>query len=115
MTIATHAFLLEPSLNPGLEDQAVNRIYRIGQNRPTTVVRFMTPTSIEDRILQMQERKRALRDRRAEVEMRMEVGLQEADNANFLSNVEESILHEEILTAFSISEEDIRRGEMLIH
>jgi len=31
LTQATHVFLLEPSLNPAVEDQAINRVHRIGK------------------------------------------------------------------------------------
>ena len=36
---ATHCFLLEPVLNAALEAQAINRLHRIGQSKPTKVHR----------------------------------------------------------------------------
>lgn len=37
---ATHVLLMEPVLNPGQELQAVGRVHRIGQTRPTVVHRY---------------------------------------------------------------------------
>eukprot|EP01083_Nonionella_stella_P197494 726045_1 len=58
LTQATHVFLLEPSVNPAVEDQAINRVYRIGQTRPTFVHRFVMSNSVEENIREMQSQKR---------------------------------------------------------
>eukprot|EP01114_Cavostelium_apophysatum_P002591 TRINITY_DN122_c0_g1_i1.p1 TRINITY_DN122_c0_g1~~TRINITY_DN122_c0_g1_i1.p1 ORF type:complete len:1364 (-),score=419.53 TRINITY_DN122_c0_g1_i1:2222-6313(-) len=60
LTCAQNCFLLEPSLNPALEEQATNRIYRIGQLKATYVYRFIIKNTIEERILKMQQRKKEL-------------------------------------------------------
>lgn len=36
----SHVFLLEPCLNPALEEQAIGRAWRMGQTRKVTVKRF---------------------------------------------------------------------------
>ncbi len=51
ITEATHVLLVEPSLNPALEAQAVGRVHRIGQTKPTVVHRFVVSDSIEERVL----------------------------------------------------------------
>ena len=38
---ASHVLLMEPILNPAQELQAIGRVHRIGQNKPTTVHRFL--------------------------------------------------------------------------
>lgn len=40
LTSANHVFILEPALNPALEEQAVGRAWRMGQQREVTVKKF---------------------------------------------------------------------------
>lgn len=58
LTMATYGFILEPSLNVGIEDQAVGRLHRIGQRRDVTVYRLLTNNTIEGKIIEMQAQKR---------------------------------------------------------
>ena len=60
LTCANHCFLMEPSWNPGTEEQALNRIHRIGQTKPVTVTKLIADGTIEQNISQLCERKRAL-------------------------------------------------------
>jgi SWI/SNF-related matrix-associated actin-dependent regulator of chromatin subfamily A3 len=45
---------------PAIEDQAVDRVHRLGQTRPCTVWRLVMEQTVEDRVLQIQEEKRKL-------------------------------------------------------
>ncbi len=60
LTAADHVFLLDPWWNPAAEDQAADRAHRIGQERPVLVHRLVAKDSVEERILALQEKKRAL-------------------------------------------------------
>ncbi|KAJ0229890.1 Helicase-like transcription factor CHR28 [Hirschfeldia incana] len=60
MIAACHVILLDLWWNPTTEDQAIDRAHRIGQTRPVTVTRITIKNSIEDRILSLQEEKRAM-------------------------------------------------------
>jgi len=60
LTAADYVFLLDPWWNPAKEDQAVARAHRIGQTRPVTAIRFIARDTIEEKILQLQDRKRTL-------------------------------------------------------
>jgi Superfamily II DNA/RNA helicases, SNF2 family len=53
-------FLLDPWWNPAVERQAVDRTHRIGQTRVVNVYRLVTSDTVEERILELQERKREL-------------------------------------------------------
>ncbi len=50
MTQANRVFLLEPAMNPSLEEQAIGRVHRLGQTRPVQIVRLIMKDSIEMRI-----------------------------------------------------------------
>lgn len=45
---------------PAIEDQAVDRVHRLGQTRPTTVWRLVMEGSVEERVLDIQAEKRQL-------------------------------------------------------
>ena len=45
---------------PAIEDQAVDRVHRLGQTRPTTVWRLVMEGSVEERVLDVQAEKRQL-------------------------------------------------------
>ncbi|DBA72541.1 TPA: hypothetical protein ACH3X2_010298 [Trebouxia sp. C0005] len=53
LTSANYVFVLEPALNPGLEEQAVGRAWRMGQQRPVTVKKLYVKGSVEERIMDM--------------------------------------------------------------
>jgi len=52
--------LYDPWWNPAVEAQAIDRSHRIGQTREVHVARFTVRGTVEDRILALQEHKRAL-------------------------------------------------------
>ena len=60
LTAADHVFLLDPWWNPAVEDQAADRAHRIGQDRPVLVHRLVAADTVEERILALQDEKRAL-------------------------------------------------------
>eukprot|EP00252_Welwitschia_mirabilis_P009544 TRINITY_DN2218_c0_g1_i3.p1 TRINITY_DN2218_c0_g1~~TRINITY_DN2218_c0_g1_i3.p1 ORF type:complete len:916 (-),score=200.01 TRINITY_DN2218_c0_g1_i3:671-3418(-) len=58
LTVASHVFLMDPWWNPAVEQQAQDRIHRLGQYKPIRVVRFVIANTIEERILRLQEKKK---------------------------------------------------------
>ncbi|CAB3995131.1 E3 ubiquitin- ligase SHPRH, partial [Paramuricea clavata] len=54
---ATHVILVEPSLNPSLERQAVGRIHRIGQTKPTFIHRLLIANTVEEKIMRFLQNK----------------------------------------------------------
>lgn len=60
LTAANQVVLSDTWWAPAIEDQAVDRIHRLGQTRETRVFRLVMDKSIEDRTLDVQKEKRAL-------------------------------------------------------
>ncbi len=62
LTCASRVFLMDPWWNPAAENQAIDRIHRIGQYKPIHAVRFIIGNSIEERIIKLQEKKKLVFD-----------------------------------------------------
>lgn len=62
LVAASRVIILDPFWNPYIEMQAVDRAYRIGQQRPVEVHRILIQQTVEDRIIELQEQKRDLVD-----------------------------------------------------
>lgn len=62
LVAASRVIILDPFWNPFIEMQAVDRAYRIGQQRPVEVHRILIQKTVEDRIIELQERKKRLVD-----------------------------------------------------
>jgi non-specific serine/threonine protein kinase len=60
LTAADYVIHLDPWWNPAVEIQASDRAHRIGQDKPVFVYKIITRDTVEEKILQLQERKRAL-------------------------------------------------------
>uniref|UniRef100_A0A803VPV0 Transcription termination factor 2 n=1 Tax=Ficedula albicollis TaxID=59894 RepID=A0A803VPV0_FICAL len=60
LTGGNHLFLLDMHWNPALEDQACDRIYRVGQRKDVVIHRFVCEGTVEEKILQLQKRKKGL-------------------------------------------------------
>src|SRR5699024_6268581 len=59
---ADYVMLLDPWWNPAAEEQAIDRTHRIGQTRSVMVYRLIAESTIESKVLRLQESKRALFD-----------------------------------------------------
>jgi E3 ubiquitin-protein ligase SHPRH len=55
---ATHCFLVEPLINSAIELQAVSRIHRLGQTKPTFVWLYTVNGTVEERVLELSSQKR---------------------------------------------------------
>ena len=62
LTAADYVFLLDPWWNPAVEAQAIDRAHRIGQERPVFAYRLIAADTVEERIIELQARKRQLAD-----------------------------------------------------
>ena len=57
---ASHVMMLEPWWNPQVEMQAIQRAHRIGVKHPVTAVRFVTTDTIEERMMELQDKKQLI-------------------------------------------------------
>ena len=62
LTAADYVVHLDPWWNPAVEDQASDRVHRLGQKRPVTVYRFIMQNTIEEKILGLHKDKREMAD-----------------------------------------------------
>jgi SNF2 family DNA or RNA helicase len=60
LTAAEYVFLLDPWWNPAAEAQAIDRAHRIGQTRAVFAYRLLARDTVEERIAELQQRKRLL-------------------------------------------------------
>ena len=79
--------------NPQVENQATDRAHRIGQKKTVEVIRLICKGTIEERILELQNKKRLLSDALIEGDVR---------DQNMISNLDEK----EIRNLLSFSDED---------
>lgn len=62
LTAADTVIHYDPWWNPAVEQQATDRAYRIGQDKPVFVYKLLTEETVEEKILKLQERKQSLAD-----------------------------------------------------
>lgn len=62
LTAADTVIHYDPWWNPAVEQQATDRAYRIGQDKPVFVYKLITEDTVEEKILKLQEKKQALAD-----------------------------------------------------
>ncbi|KAF4625000.1 hypothetical protein G7Y89_g13166 [Cudoniella acicularis] len=60
LTAANKVYVMEPQYNPAAEAQAVDRVHRLGQNRPVETVRYIMNDSFEEKMLELQDKKKKL-------------------------------------------------------
>jgi SNF2 family DNA or RNA helicase len=60
LTEADYVYLVDPWWNPAVENQAIDRCYRIGQTKKVVAIRMICPDTIEEKIMDLQESKREL-------------------------------------------------------
>lgn len=59
-TAANKVYIMEPQFNPGVEQQAADRVHRLGQKRAVVIQHLIMKDSIEEKILELQKKKEAL-------------------------------------------------------
>ena len=62
LTAASYVYIMDPWWNPAVENQAVDRVYRIGQKRSVNIYRLIIKNSVEEKVLALQKSKKKLFD-----------------------------------------------------
>ncbi|NOQ24441.1 MAG: ATP-dependent helicase [Bacteroidales bacterium] len=62
LTAADYVFIIDPWWNPAVEEQAINRTHRIGQDKKVMVYRFISTDTVEEKIQQLKAKKSELAD-----------------------------------------------------
>jgi len=60
LTQADYVFVLDPWWNPAVEQQAIDRTHRIGQDKKVFIYKFIAKDTVEEKILALQNRKKSL-------------------------------------------------------
>jgi non-specific serine/threonine protein kinase len=79
LTAADYVLHVDPWWNPAVEQQATDRAHRIGQDKPVFVYKFIARDSVEEKVLELQERKRSLANQLVATEEGMLKALTRAD------------------------------------
>ncbi|KAM0439970.1 hypothetical protein ACHAPT_001070 [Fusarium lateritium] len=72
LTAATRVVILEPFWNPFVEEQAIDRVHRLTQTVDVIIYKLTVTKTVEERILDLQEKKRLLAEQAIEGGMRKE-------------------------------------------
>ncbi|KAM0243513.1 hypothetical protein ACHAPO_000363 [Fusarium lateritium] len=83
LTAATRVVILEPFWNPFVEEQAIDRVHRLTQTVDVIIYKLTVSETVEERILELQDKKRELAEQAIEGGMRKEalkLGLNEIIN-----------------------------------
>ena len=58
LTAASYVILTDPWWNPAVEQQAADRVHRIGQQQPVTIYRMISSDTVEEKVLELHARKK---------------------------------------------------------
>ncbi|KAG5950986.1 hypothetical protein E4U53_004047 [Claviceps sorghi] len=86
LTAANRVIIMDPFWNPYIEMQAIDRTHRIGQQREVQVYRILTQETVEDRIVQLQERKKEIVEAALDETESMKIGRLNVNELKFLFN-----------------------------
>jgi SNF2 family DNA or RNA helicase len=60
LTTGNKVYVMEPQYNPAAEAQAIDRVHRLGQKREVETVRYIMNDSFEEKMLELQDKKKKL-------------------------------------------------------
>lgn len=90
LTSATRVIIMDPFWNPYIEMQAVDRAYRIGQQNEVKVYRILTKDTVEDRIVDLKEKKQEMVESALDESESAKIGRLNVNELRFLFNASSS-------------------------
>lgn len=84
LTVASRVIVCDPFWNPFIEDQAVDRAYRIGQKKEVHIYKILVQETIEDRIIQLQTMKRNIVEAALDETQSKQIGRLSIEDLNYL-------------------------------
>jgi hypothetical protein len=84
LTAADYVYLVDPWWNPAIENQAIDRSYRIGQHKNVVAVRLICPNTVEEKMMELQQTKKELADNLISSDSAVFKSLTRADLLNLL-------------------------------
>ena len=86
LTAADYVYLVDPWWNPAIENQAIDRCYRIGQEKHVIAVRLICPDTIEEKMMKLQESKKGLSNKLIHTDVSVFKSLTKDDLLDMLSH-----------------------------
>ncbi|KID89970.1 SNF2-related protein [Metarhizium guizhouense ARSEF 977] len=86
LTAASRVIIMDPFWNPYIEMQAIDRTYRIGQQKEVEVYRILTQETVEDRIVALQNKKKEIVEAALDETESMKIGRLGVSELKFLFN-----------------------------
>ncbi|KAE8147027.1 putative SNF2 family helicase/ATPase [Aspergillus avenaceus] len=105
---ATHVFLCEPLINTAIELQAIARVHRIGQHRPTTVWMYLVSDTVEESIYDLSVSRRL-----AHIAQKEKAAYSSGVRGNELTTVEE-LTEAAIDSANSLEIQDAALSKLMV-
>ncbi len=87
LTAADTVIHYDPWWNPAAEEQATDRAHRLGQEKPVFVYKLVTEGTIEEKILALQEKKKAIVDNLFQEKANQKFSIDEEDIKEFFSPI----------------------------
>lgn len=85
LTKADYVFIYDPWWNPAVENQAIDRTHRIGQDKRVIAYRLIAEGTVEEKVIAMQDEKRQLFEELVEGTQSMPAGLKAEDLISLLA------------------------------
>jgi len=88
LTAADTVIHYDPWWNPAVENQATDRAHRLGQDKPVFVYKLLTEDTVEEKILQLQEKKKNIADSMYKGTGGKRLAIEQGDLMNLLKPME---------------------------